>query len=75
MNEKHLIDPENLPLWTASAFVVALLALVIAFFGVYRTNMHVLATQTEVLLLSKKIQELSKAAPPVPQASLEKAVK
>ena len=75
MNEKHLIDPENLPIWTAAGFIVALLALVIAFFGVHRTNVHVLATQTQVLVLSKKIQELSKAAPPAPQASLEKAAK
>lgn len=70
MNDKHLIDPQNLPTWTAAGFIVALLALVIAFVGFYRTNVVVLATQTQIFALNKKIEDLSRRTPaPAPAAA------
>ena len=73
MNDKPMIDPQNLPIWTAAGFIVALLALVLAFIGLYRSNVVVLATQAEVLALDKKIQELGKPQPGAPQSPAEKA--
>ncbi len=69
-----IIDTENLPLWTASAVIIALLALVVAFAGIYRTHIVIVGTQSEVLSLNKKIESLSArgvaqapaAAPAVP---------
>lgn len=63
MNQKHMIDPENLPTWTAAGFIVALLALVVAFVGLYRTNVVVLATQTQVFALNKKIEDMKRQPP------------
>lgn len=57
MNDKHLIDPRNMPLWIAAGFILALLALVLAFVSLHRTNMVLLATQAQVMVLSKKIDE------------------
>ena len=51
MNDKPLIDTPNLPTWTVGAFVLALLALVIAFASLYRTNIVAVGTQAEVLML------------------------
>lgn len=50
-----------MPLWTAAGFILALLALVLAFVSMHRTNMVLLATQAQVMVLSKKIDE-SKAS-------------
>lgn len=66
MNEPHLIDPQNMPTWTAAGFIVALLALVVAFVGFYRTNVVVLATQTQIFALNKKIEDLSKRTATAP---------
>ncbi len=53
---KHIIEPERLGLWTAATFVVALLALVLAMIGLHRSNDLMYMTQTEALLLNKKIE-------------------
>ncbi len=59
---KHVIDPENLGLVTAVTFVIALLALVVALAGLYRSSELAVITQGEVLLLNKKIDSTKPAA-------------
>lgn len=56
---KHIIEPERLGLWTAVTFVIALLALVVALIGIYRSNDLMYITQTEALLLNKKIENIN----------------
>lgn len=59
--DKPIIEPERAGLWAAAAFIVALLAFVLAFAGIYRTNYMMAATQIEILQLNKKIEGLSPA--------------
>lgn len=61
MNGKSLIDPGNLQAWTLAAFVLALLALVAAIGGIYRTNTVAVATQVQLLSLNKKVEGQAKA--------------
>jgi hypothetical protein len=69
MDDKPLIEPEKMPLFTAVAFTVALLALVVSFTAIYRTSVVAGGTQLEVLALSKRIDSLSKTpVPPVASA-------
>lgn len=69
MNDKPLIDPERMPLFTAVGFTIALLALVVALMAIYRTSIVAGGTQLEVLALSKRIDSLSKTpVPPVASA-------
>lgn len=67
-DKNHIIEPERHGIWIASTFVLALLALVIAIIGLNRTNDLMYMTQTEVLLLNKKIEGGSPAvaAPAAP---------
>lgn len=59
MNDtNHVITPERMGLWMAVTFAVALLALVIGLMGVHRFNDGLYATQTEILLLNQKIDQL-----------------
>ncbi|MDP3743097.1 MAG: hypothetical protein Q8Q76_01985 [Methylotenera sp.] len=58
----HIIEPERLGLWVAVTFVIALLALVVALIGLSRTNDLMYMTQTEVLLLNKKIENANPTA-------------
>lgn len=75
MNDSPIIDPKNLPLWTATGFIVALLALVLAFVSMYRLNTTIVATQTEVLMLNKKIEALSKDQTSAPAAAAASSAK
>lgn len=68
MNDKSIIDPQNLPTWTAAAFIVALLALVLALGGLYRTYMVFAATQLQLISLNKKVEDQGKRLAAVPQA-------
>ena len=73
MNVTHMIEPENMPTWVAGGFIVALVALVVAFAAVHRANVIMVGTQTEVLALNKKIEDVKKnvtvaAAPAAPAA-------
>lgn len=78
---KHIIEPERMGLWTAAAFVLALLALVVALVGMNRTNDMMAATQLEILVLNKKIMDAKKepretsspVAEEAPEAPAEKA--
>ena len=58
---KHIIEPERMGLWVAVTFIIALLALVVGMVGVNRSGDLLYATQTEVLLLNKKIEDLKQA--------------
>ncbi|OGA71084.1 MAG: hypothetical protein A3F77_17805 [Betaproteobacteria bacterium RIFCSPLOWO2_12_FULL_67_28] len=69
MNETPIIEPERHGLWIVAAFIVALIALLTSFVAVYRINVVTLGTQTEVLLLNKKIEQMRSAAPMQPQAA------
>jgi uncharacterized membrane protein len=55
---KHMIEPERLGLWVAVTFVIALLALVVSLIGFNASKNLMYMTQTEVLLLNKKIETL-----------------
>jgi hypothetical protein len=73
MDVKHIIEPERLGLWTAVAFILALLALMLALFGTYRTNNYLVATQIEMLVLNKKIEDVSKQVKAAPAPVAEEA--
>jgi hypothetical protein len=53
---KHVIEPERFGIWIAVTFVIALLALVMAFIAIDRADESAMVTQTEILLLNKKIE-------------------
>ena len=68
-DEKHIIEPQRLGLWVAVTFILALLALVLSLVNMKRTGEGLLISQTEILLLNKKIEALQKdATPPVSAA-------
>ena len=73
MNDQPLIDPKNLPIWTTAGFTIALLALVLALIGLYRTNAVLVATQMQIISLNKKVAEQGKRLPPAPQAPVAAA--
>lgn len=54
---KHIIEPERIGLWVAATFVLALLALVVAIVGIQRNAELAVVTQSEVMMLNKKIVE------------------
>ncbi len=68
---KHIIEPERMGLWTAAAFIIALLALVVALVGMNRTNDMMAATQLEILMLNKKIMDAKKETNAMPSASVD----
>lgn len=57
-NVKHVIDPERMGTWVAASFVLALLALVLAFVSLQRTKELAYMSQYEVLMLNKKIEDM-----------------
>ena len=69
MNGRSLIDPGNLQAWTLAAFVLALLALVAAMGGIYRTNTVAVATQVQLLALNKKVEGQAKPGGPAAVAA------
>ena len=56
LEKKHIIEPENLGLWAAAAFFLALVALVMSFVNLYRSNEMLAMTQLEIVMLNKKIE-------------------
>jgi len=71
---KHIIEPERMGLWVAVTFIIALLALVMAFVGLNRGADLTYMTQAEVLLLNKKIENVkpTAVAPEVPNQEEKK---
>ena len=55
LDTKHIIEPENLGLWAAAAFILALVALVVSFSNLYRSNQMLALTQMEIVMLNNKI--------------------
>lgn len=78
-NMDNIIEPSRQGLWIAATFVMALLALVVAFVGVNRNNDLMYITQTELLLINQKIEAIqggkapaaAPAAPAAPSAAAE----
>jgi hypothetical protein len=68
MNDTPIIDPKNVPMWTAASFVIALLALILALGSMYRTQASVAFTQAEILGLSKQMKASNQAVAKAPQA-------
>ncbi len=72
---KHIIEPERMGLWVAATFIVALLALVLAFVAVKRNNDLAYMTQMQFLMLNNKVEQggTGAAAPaaPAPEASAQ----
>lgn len=58
MNANPIIEPERHGLWIAVGFIIALLALGMSAAALYQIKVVVLGTQTEVLMLNKKIEQL-----------------
>ena len=59
MDSRHLIEPENLPLWTAVTFIMELLTLVMGLTNLYRTTEATVIAQMQIIELQKKIEVLS----------------
>jgi hypothetical protein len=55
VGKTHIIEPENLGLWAAAAFFLALVALVVSFVNLYRSNQMMALTQMEIVMLNNKI--------------------
>ena len=66
--DKPIIEPERAGLWAAGAFILALVAFVLAFAGIYRGDHMIATTQLEILALNQKIEGLRKegGAPAAP---------
>lgn len=64
MDKRHIIEPENLPLWTSVTFIIALLALVIGLTNLYRTSTSTVLTQVQILKLHQELDALSAKAKP-----------
>lgn len=62
LEKTHIIEPANMGLWAAAAFILALLALVISFVNLYRTSEMMTLTQAEILMLNHKIGGTGNAA-------------
>ena len=70
MDLKHIIEPERHGLWIAVAFILALLALVVAIIGIQRSNELAYVTQAEMLILNNKVVGGGKTeAAPAPGSS------
>ena len=70
MDNQNIIEPKNLPMWTAASLIVGLLALTLAVTDLYRSSAAALITQAQVLVLNQKIQALS--APTAGQPGVSK---
>jgi len=55
LEKTHIIEPENMGLWTAATFILALLALIMSFVNLYRSNQMLALTQMEIVTLNNKI--------------------
>jgi hypothetical protein len=60
MHNQNIIEPKNLPMWTAAGFIVALLAMGMSMTVLYRSTAAAMINQAHVLLLNQKIEALAK---------------
>lgn len=73
MEIKHIIEPERIGLWVAVTFILALLALVVGILAINRANETAMATQMQVLMLNKKIENAKQQTPAAPAMAQEAA--
>ena len=59
MHNQNIIEPKNLPMWTAAGVIISLLAVTIAVFDMYRSSAAAVISQAHVLLLNQKIEALT----------------
>ena len=75
MENQNIIEPKNLPMWTAASVIVALLALAMAVTDLYRSSAAAVITQAQVLVLSQKMEALSAQGAQPAEASKSSAAK
>lgn len=63
MDNAPLIEPQNMPLWTAAGFIIAVISLALALYSVISHNRTTVATQAQILILAKKVEDIRKSAP------------
>lgn len=73
MKLDQIIEPERHGLWIVAGFVVALMALLMSAVAIHRINVTVVGTQTEVLFLNKKIEQMKKEQAKAPAPAAEAA--
>ena len=64
MDSRHLIEPENLPLWTAVTFIMSLLTLVMGLANIYRTTEATVVGQVQIMELKQKLEAITPKAKP-----------
>ena len=58
MDTRHLIEPENLPLWTAVTFIMTLLTLGMALTNLHRTTESTVIAQIQIHELKQQVDAL-----------------
>ncbi len=64
MDSRHLIELENLPLWTAVTFIMALLTLVMGLTNLYRTTEATVVAQVQIMDLKQKLEAITQKVKP-----------
>ncbi len=64
MDTKHIIEPENIGLWVAVTFIMALLTLVMSLANLYRTTEATVMTQVQIIELKQQLQALKQTSKP-----------
>ena len=64
MDKRHLIEPENLGLWVAATFIIALLALVIGLSNLFHNATSTALIQMQILETNKQVATLHKTTKP-----------
>jgi hypothetical protein len=64
MDTRHLIEPQNLPLWTAVTFIMALLTLGLGLTNIYRTTESTVMAQIQIHDLKQQVEALKLKAKP-----------
>ena len=59
---KNIITPERTGLWVVASFIIALLALVVAFVSVQRLNAATYLTQLQIAQLTQKLDAAKNGA-------------
>lgn len=69
MTDKPIIEPERAGLWAAVAFIIALIAFVMAFAAMQQVYSTQAVTQMEIVALNKKIEDMKGGKPAAPATS------
>lgn len=68
MADRNVIAPENMGSWTVAAFILALLALIAAFIGLYRVGDSFARVEAQVFVLNNKVDMMKQPQPISPAA-------